>query len=304
MVHQHFMLIPVMTVAENIVLATEPVHNGVLLDYDVAAKRVQDISTRFGLAVDPRAMVQDITVGQQQRVEILKALYRGADILVLDEPTAVLTPQEAQELFAIVRSLTEQGKSIIFISHKLNEVTEIADRITVLRRGKKIETLPAAGATEEGLARLMVGREVLLRVEKRPGEPKEPLLRIEGLTVDDDRGLEKVHDVSFEVRGGEIVGHRRRRRQRPDRADRRHRRPPQGEGRADRRRGRGRHRTMAAATASTRGSATFRKTGSAAGSCSTSRSPRTSPSTTTTISPPHASAGSSRSVSTEKARAC
>ena len=143
-------------------------HNGVLLDYDVAAKRVQDISTRFGLAVDPRAIVQDITVGQQQRVEILKALYRGADILVLDEPTAVLTPQEAQELFAIVRSLTEQGKSIIFISHKLNEVTEIADRITVLRRGKKIETLPAAGATEEGLARLMVGREVLLRVEKAP----------------------------------------------------------------------------------------------------------------------------------------
>jgi general nucleoside transport system ATP-binding protein len=206
MVHQHFMLIPVMTVAENIVLATEPVHNGVLLDYAAAEKRVQDISTRFGLAVDPRAMVRDITVGQQQRVEILKALYRGADILVLDEPTAVLTPQEAQELFAIVRGLTEQGKSIIFISHKLNEVTEIADRITVLRRGKKIETLPAAGATEESLARLMVGREVLLRVDKRPGEPKEPLLRIEGLTVDDDRGLEKVRDVSFEVRGGEIVG--------------------------------------------------------------------------------------------------
>ena len=151
-------------------------------------------------------MVRDITVGQQQRVEILKALYRGADILVLDEPTAVLTPQEAQELFAIVRSLTEQGKSIIFISHKLNEVTEIADRITVLRRGKKIETLPAAGATEESLARLMVGREVLLRVEKRPGEPKEPLLRIEGLTVDDDRAFEKVRNVSFEVHGGEIVG--------------------------------------------------------------------------------------------------
>ena len=139
-------------------------------------------------------------------MEILKALYRGADILVLDEPTAVLTPQEAHELFAIVKSLTEQGKSIIFISHKLNEVIEIADRITVLRRGKKIETLPAAGATEESLARLMVGREVLLRVDKRPGEPTEPLLRVEGLTVDDDRGLEKVRDVSFEVRGGEIVG--------------------------------------------------------------------------------------------------
>ena len=199
MVHQHFMLIPVMTVAENIVLATEPVHNGILLDYAAAEKRVREISTRFGLAVDPRAIVQDITVGQQQRVEILKALYRGADILVLDEPTAVLTPQEAQELFAIIRSLTEQGKSIIFISHKLNEVTEIADRITVLRRGKKIETLPAAGATEEGLARLMVGREVLLRVDKAAGAADRAAALGQGLTVEDDRGIEQVRDVSFEV---------------------------------------------------------------------------------------------------------
>ena len=206
MVHQHFMLIPVMTVAENIVLATEPVANGVFLDYPAAERRVQEISTRFGLAVDPRARVQDITVGQQQRVEILKALYRGADILVLDEPTAVLTPQETQELFAIVRSLTEQAKSIIFISHKLNEVTEIADRITVLRRGKRIETLPAAGATEEGLARLMVGREVLLRVDKGAAQPTRPLLEVRGLYVDDDRGIEKVRDITLEVRGGEIVG--------------------------------------------------------------------------------------------------
>jgi general nucleoside transport system ATP-binding protein len=206
MVHQHFMLIPVMTVAENIVLATEPTHNGVMLDYRTAEKRVREISTRFGLAVDPRALVHDITVGQQQRVEILKALYRGADILILDEPTAVLTPQEAQELFAIIRSLTEQGKSIIFISHKLNEVTEIADRITVLRRGKKVETLPAAGATEEGLARLMVGREVLLRVEKGAPQPGAPLLTVEGLVVEDDREIEQVRGVSFEVRAGEIVG--------------------------------------------------------------------------------------------------
>ena len=125
---------------------------------------------------------------------------------MLDEPTAVLTPQEAQELFAIVKSLTDQGKSIIFISHKLNEVAEIADRITVLRRGKKIETLPAAGATEEGLARLMVGREVLLRVDKGVSTPASPLLQVEGLTVEDDRGITKVKDVSFEVRGGEIVG--------------------------------------------------------------------------------------------------
>jgi simple sugar transport system ATP-binding protein len=206
MVHQHFMLIPVMTVAENIVLAVEPVKEGILLDYPAAEKRVHDISTRFGLAVDPAARVQDITVGQQQRVEILKALYRGADILILDEPTAVLTPQEAQELFAIVKSLTDQGKSIIFISHKLNEVTEIADRITVLRRGKKIETLPAAGATEQGLATLMVGREVLLRVDKGPSQPTEPLLTVEHLVVSDDRDIVKVRDVSFEVRGGEILG--------------------------------------------------------------------------------------------------
>jgi simple sugar transport system ATP-binding protein len=206
MVHQHFMLIPVMSVAENIVLAVEPRRSGVLLDTVEAERRVQELSDRFGLAVDPHAMVRDITVGQQQRVEILKALYRGADILVLDEPTAVLTPQEAKELFDIVRGLTAQGTSIIFISHKLNEVLEIADRITVLRRGRLIETLPAAGATEESLARLMVGREVLLRVDKGPSQPADPILRVEGLTVRDERGLLKVKDVSFDVRAGEIVG--------------------------------------------------------------------------------------------------
>jgi simple sugar transport system ATP-binding protein len=200
------MLIPVMTVAENIVLATEPVQNRVLLDYATAAKRVSELSTRFGLAVDPTAKVESIGVGQQQRVEILKALYRGAEILVLDEPTAVLTPQEALELFAILRSLTEQGKSIIFISHKLNEVLEIADRVTVLRRGKRVETLSTEGATEEQLARLMVGREVLLRVDKGPSTPGEPLLRVEDLHVVDDRGLDKVRGLSLDVRAGEIVG--------------------------------------------------------------------------------------------------
>src|SRR3954469_14515566 len=167
MVHQHFMLIPVMTVAENIVLSTEPRKDGVLLDYDAAEARVRELSEQFGLAVDPRAKVESISVGQQQRVEILKALYRGADVLILDEPTAVLTPQEAQELFEVVRSLIAEGKSIIFISHKLKEVLEIADRITVLRRGKMIDTVTATGATEEGLAKLMVGREVLLRVDKK-----------------------------------------------------------------------------------------------------------------------------------------
>jgi general nucleoside transport system ATP-binding protein len=206
MVHQHFMLIPVMTVAENIVLATEPTTAGVLLDYDEAVKRVREISERFGLAVNPTARVENISVGQQQRVEILKALYRGAEILILDEPTAVLTPQEAGELFGIIKSLQAEGTSIIFISHKLNEVLEIADRITVLRRGKKIDTVPREGATEAGLAKMMVGREVLLRVEKKAAEPGDVLLEVSDLHVNDDRGLAAVQDVSFVVRAGEIVG--------------------------------------------------------------------------------------------------
>jgi simple sugar transport system ATP-binding protein len=206
MVHQHFMLIPVMSVAENIVLATEPTTHGVFLDYDSAAKRVSDMAKTFKFSIDPRARVQDISVGQQQRVEILKALYRNADILILDEPTAVLTPQEAHELFETLKVLRNEGMSIIFISHKLNEVLEIADRITVLRRGKKIETLPREGATEAGLAKLMVGREVLLRVDKSAASPAEPLLEVGDLNVVDDRNLPAVRDVSFSVRAGEILG--------------------------------------------------------------------------------------------------
>jgi general nucleoside transport system ATP-binding protein len=205
MVHQHFMLIPVMTVAENIVLHEEP-HTGPFLDESEADERVREISKQFGLAVRPEARVESISVGMQQRVEILKALFRGAEILILDEPTAVLTPQEAQELFEILESLKAEGKSIIFISHKLNEVLEVAERITVLRRGKTIETVPREGATEEGLARLMVGREVLLRVEKKPAEPKEPLLQVNDLHVLDERGLETCRGLSFEVHAGEIVG--------------------------------------------------------------------------------------------------
>src|SRR5207248_1348662 len=157
-------------------------------------------------AVDPNARIDSITVGQQQRIEIMKALYRNASILILDEPTAVLTPQEAADLFEILRTLKREGISIIFISHKLNEVLEIADRITVLRRGKKIETVPREGATEESLARAMVGREVLLRVEKPQAQPGEALLEVENLNVLDDRGIEKVRGVSFAARAGEIVG--------------------------------------------------------------------------------------------------
>jgi len=205
MVHQHFMLIPVMTVAENIVLGIEP-RDKIFLDEDAAQSRVRELSEQFGLAVDPAALVSSITVGQEQRVEILKALYRGADILILDEPTAVLTPQEAGELFGIIRSLKAEGKSIIFISHKLNEVLEIADRITVLRRGRKIETVPREGATEASLARAMVGREVLLRVEKPPATVGDVLLSVKDLEVVDERGIPMVRGVSFDVRAGEIVG--------------------------------------------------------------------------------------------------
>jgi simple sugar transport system ATP-binding protein len=205
MVHQHFMLIPVMTVAENIVLASEPRRNGVLLDTAAAERRVRELADRFSFHIDPHARVHDITVGQQQRVEILKALYRGADILILDEPTAVLTPQEAVELFEILRKLVADGLSVIFISHKLNEVLDIADRITVLRRGRRVDTIPREGATEAGLARMMVGRDVLLRVDKQAATPGELLLHVEELHVRDERGLEAVRGVSFDVHAGEIV---------------------------------------------------------------------------------------------------
>ena len=166
---------------------------------------MRELSDRYGLAVDPDARIEDVSVGMQQRVEILRALYRDARILVLDEPTAVLTAQEARDLFRVLQALKADGTGIVFISHKLNEVLEIADRVTVLRRGKRIDTVPTEGATEESLARLMVGREVLLRVEKPPAAPKEPVLEVRDLEVRDDRGLPAVRGASLTVRAGEIV---------------------------------------------------------------------------------------------------
>jgi simple sugar transport system ATP-binding protein len=206
MVHQHFMLVPVMTVAENLVLGTEPRRRDGRLDYKEAARRTRELSEQYGLAVRPEAKVEDLGVGAQQRVEILRALFRGAKMLVLDEPTAVLTAQESQDLFKVLRTLAADGTSIVFISHKLNEVLDVADRVTVLRRGKKIDTVPTEGATERSLATLMVGREVLLRVEKTERAPGEPLLQVEDLHVSDDRGLAAVRGLSLEVRAGEIVG--------------------------------------------------------------------------------------------------
>jgi general nucleoside transport system ATP-binding protein len=204
MVHQHFMLVPVMTVAENIVLAREP-RRGALLDVEAALARVRELSERYGLAVDPDARIEDISVGMQQRVEILRALYRGARILVLDEPTAVLTAQESAELFRVLEALKADGTAIAFISHKLNEVLAIADRVTVLRRGKRIDTVPAEGATEASLARLMVGRDVLLHIDKPPAAPRAPVLEVRDLAVRDDRGLPAVRGASLTVHAGEIV---------------------------------------------------------------------------------------------------
>ncbi len=205
MVHQHFMLVPTLTVAENVMLGHE-VSRGPLLDRRRARERILELSRQYGLVVDPDAYVQDISVGHQQRVEIIKALYRGADILILDEPTSVLTPQEAEDLFEVMRSLAAQGKSIIFITHKLKEVLAVADRISVLRAGRLVGTTTPDQATEASLAAMMVGREVLLTVDKRPAQPGEEVLRVEDLRVLDDRGLVAVDGVSLSVRAGEILG--------------------------------------------------------------------------------------------------
>ena len=205
MVHQHFMLVPVFTVTENIVLGDEP-RAGIALDMVKAEARVRELSERFGLGVDAAAKVEDISVGMQQRAEILKALYRDARVLVLDEPTAVLTPQEIVELFAVLRELRDRGTAIVLITHKLNEVLEVADLVSVLRRGVKVGTVPAAGATEQSLAELMVGREVLFDLDRTPAKPGEVALEVDGIWVRDERGLPAVRGLSLAVRAGEIVG--------------------------------------------------------------------------------------------------
>jgi ABC-type uncharacterized transport system ATPase subunit len=206
MVHQHFMLVPVFTVTENVMLGVESTRAGGFLDREAAAARIREISERFGLRVDPDARVEDLPVGVQQRVEIIKVLYREADILILDEPTAVLTPQEVEELFKVIRSLVDQGKSVIFITHKLKEVLSISDRIAVLRDGLLVGVTTPQEASEESLAEMMVGREVMLEVQKEPAEPGEVVLEVQDLQVFDDRGLIAVEGVSFQVQGGEILG--------------------------------------------------------------------------------------------------
>jgi simple sugar transport system ATP-binding protein len=206
MVHQHFMLIPVFSVGENVMLGREPVAGTDLYDRARAREAISELTKRYGLALDPDARMGDLPVGLQQRAEIVKVLYRGANILILDEPTGVLTPQETKELFVVLRDLVKAGKTIIFISHKLKEVLDISDRITVMRRGRVVGHLITKETNEEEIATLMVGREVLLRVDKEPATPGAVMMKVEALTANSDRDVPALKGVSFELRAGEILG--------------------------------------------------------------------------------------------------
>jgi len=206
MVHQHFMLVPVMTVAENVMLGIEPTRNGIFLDKAKVSKHIRDISEKYGLEVDPDSYIKDLPVGIQQRVEIIKVLYREADILILDEPTAVLTPQEVEGLFKILQTLIDKGKSIIFITHKLKEVMAFADRITVLRAGRTVGTVSPKEVNPAKLASMMVGRDVNLVVAKKPAQPKEEALEVKDLFVRDERKNMVVNGISFDVHKGEVLG--------------------------------------------------------------------------------------------------
>jgi len=206
MVHQHFMLIPPLTIAENVILGMEPKKNGIFIDIEKAVKEVEELSKKFGLKVDPRAKIENVSVGIEQRVEIIKILYRGAEILVMDEPTAVLTPQEVEELFEILKSLKNQGKTIIFITHKLNEVKAISDRITVMRKGKVVGVKNTEDTNQEEIANLMVGRKVILRIDKKPQPTGKVVLQIEKLNALNNKGLAALKNISFQIKEGEILG--------------------------------------------------------------------------------------------------
>lgn len=205
MVHQHFMLVKKFTVTENIILGSEPSKLG-FINKRAAKKIIQDLSTKYGLEVNANAVVEDISVGMEQRVEIIKTLYRGADILIFDEPTAVLTPQEIDELIAIMHELVKEGKSIILITHKLDEIKQVADRCTVIRRGQSIDTVNVKETSQQELADMMVGRSVSFKTQKSVAEPKEVVLSVENLVVKESRGLEAVKNLTLEVRAGEVLG--------------------------------------------------------------------------------------------------
>lgn len=205
MVHQHFMLVPSLTVTENMIMGIEP-RKGLFIDRKYARQQVEEIGKKYNLYIDPDKKIADLTVGQKQKVEILKALFRGAKILILDEPTAVLTPQETAELFEELKNLRKNGYTIIFISHKLNEIKELCDRITIIRRGVTMGVHDVAGVTEEDISRLMVGRDVILKIEKEPAKPGKALIRVKDLKVNDENGNGMVNGVSFALREGEILG--------------------------------------------------------------------------------------------------
>ena len=276
MVHQHFMLVPVLSVAENIILGEETMANPIFLDRNEADRKIVELGRRFGFEVDPDIKVGSLSVGWQQRVEILKALYRDAKILVLDEPTAVLTPQETEEIFEVLRRLAAGGHSIVFISHKLYEVLEIADRITVIRRGKVVGQRIPSETNEEDLAELMVGREVSLTVDRGESHPAEPVLSVQGLVVKDDRGIGGRPRHRPRGPRRRDPRHRRCRRQRPGRAGRGAGRAAQAGRRGGHARREGHHRARRHGMSTERGSPTSRPTGiDSAWSCR-SRSPTTS----------------------------
>ncbi|MBN2395346.1 MAG: ABC transporter ATP-binding protein [Candidatus Atribacteria bacterium] len=206
MVHQHFMLVPPLTVAENIILGMEPRKNHFFIDMEKAIKKVEELSESMGFKIDPEAKIENVSVGIQQRVEIIKVLFRGAEILIMDEPTAVLTPQEVEELFEILRSLKKQGKTIIFITHKLNEVKDLSDRVTVMRRGQVVGVKNIKDTNQEEIASMMVGRKVIFKVEKKPLNLGKVTLKVEKLEALNNKGLPAVKDISFEIKEGEILG--------------------------------------------------------------------------------------------------
>lgn len=206
MVHQHFMLVPSLTVAENMVLGIEPKKKSGLFNFEEACRMTEEISEKYNLKVDPRARVEDIPVGDKQKVEILKALLRGAEVLIMDEPTAVLTPQEIKELFVELKRLRDSGLTVIFISHHLNEITELCDRVTVLRRGKTMGCMNVCDVDEREISRMMVGRDVVLKIDKPQAHPKDVVLKVKDLSINNSEGKRVVKDISFSVRSGEILG--------------------------------------------------------------------------------------------------
>ena len=205
MVHQHFMLAPSLTVAENMIMGMEPKKMG-FIDYNKAIQICEEVSKKYNLIIDPKAKVQDLSVGFKQKIEILKALLRGAEILILDEPTAVLTPQETEELFVQLKKLREDGHTIIFISHKLKEIKALCDRVTILRQGKSMGQYEVNELSEKDISRLMVGRDVILKVDKEKAAPKEVVLKVRNLVVRNNHGKDVVRELSLDIRKGEILG--------------------------------------------------------------------------------------------------